>query len=120
MPLKEMLKEIVDRVDGALSVMVMASDGIPVEEYCREDSGLDMQLFAVEYATLLREVSRMVSMLDAGDLEEVSVSTASLRVILRTVGSDLCLALVMECGGNFGKGRYLLKLRGTDVARELC
>jgi len=32
----EVLKDTVDKVDGAVSAMIIASDGIPVQEYVSE------------------------------------------------------------------------------------
>jgi hypothetical protein len=50
-------------------------------------------------------------------MEEVSVKTERLMVIIRTLGSEYFIALAMERDGNFGKGRYLL-VREAPRLRE--
>ena len=55
MSLRDTLRNIVENVDGALAVMIMAYDGIPVDEISIEQAEFDMQLLSVEYATVRSE-----------------------------------------------------------------
>ncbi|HBA70665.1 MAG: GTPase [Geobacteraceae bacterium GWC2_55_20] len=119
MPLKSTLNAILDSVDGALSVVIMAYDGIPIDEVSVEQSEFDMQLLSVEYASVLKEIKRAVDVIKVGDLEEVAISTTQTRVIVRVLNEDLFAALIMKHDGNFGKGRYMLKLKSYELAREL-
>lgn len=119
MSLRDTLNTIVSTVDGALAAMVMAYDGIPIDEVVLEDAGMDMQLLSVEYATILKEIKRAVEVIKAGEMEEVSISTTQTRVVVRVLNSDLFAALIMRRDGNYGKGRYLLKLKSFAMVREL-
>lgn len=119
MPLRTILNSIVAQVDGAVAAVVMASDGIPVDEVVVEQSEYDIQLLAVEYATVLKEIRRAVDVIKAGSLEEVSIATAQTRVVVRVLNDELFAALILTREGNFGKGRYLLKLKSLDLIREL-
>jgi predicted regulator of Ras-like GTPase activity (Roadblock/LC7/MglB family) len=119
MPLRNLLNTIVQSVDGALSAIIMAYDGIPIDEAAVEQSEFDMQLLSVEYASVLKEIKRAVDVIKMGDLEEVFISTTRTCVIVRILNDDMFIALIMSRDGNIGKGRYLLKLKSFEVLREL-
>ena len=119
MPMKDTLNTILHGVDGALAVIIMAYDGIPIEESAVEQSDFDTQLLSVEYATVLKEIKRAVDVIKAGDTEEVSIATSQTRVVMRVLNADLFIALIMRREGNFGKGRYLLKIKSYELIQEL-
>ena len=119
MSLRDSLNTIVQSVDGALSAIIMAYDGIPIDEVTVEQSEFDIQLLSVEYATVLKEIKRAVDVIKMGDLEEVFISTTRTCVVVRVLNDDLFAALIMSRDGNIGKGRYLLKLKSFEVLREL-
>lgn len=119
MSLRESLNAIVQSVDGALAAIIMAYDGIPIDEVAVEQSEFDMQLLSVEYATVLKEIKRAVDVIRMGELEEVSISTSRTCVVVRVLNDDLFTALIMNRDGNIGKGRYMLKLKSFEILREL-
>ena len=119
MSFRTTLKDIVETTEGGLAAVLMGFDGIAIEEYLKEDPGYDLQLLAVEYATLLKEIRRTVELLRTGSLEEVSITTELARTIVRPVGQDFFLALVLRCDGNFGKGRYLLRVAAPRLGDML-
>ena len=109
MSFKECLREIVENVSGGVGAVIMGYDGIAIDEYLPETGPFDLQLMAVEYANLLKEIKRTVDVLKTGDMEEVSVTTASARVLFRVINDEFFLALVITADGNYGKGRFLLR-----------
>jgi predicted regulator of Ras-like GTPase activity (Roadblock/LC7/MglB family) len=119
MSLRDSLSSIVQSVDGSLAAIIMAYDGIPIDEVTVEQSEFDMQLLSVEYATVLKEIKRAVDVIKMGDLEEVSISTTRTCVVVRVLNDDLFAALIMSRDCNIGKGRYMLKLRSFEMLREL-
>jgi len=119
MSLRVLLNTIIQSVDGALAAVIMAYDGIPIDEVAVEQSEFDMQLLSVEYATVLKEIKRAVDVIKMGDLEEVSISTTRTCIVVRILNDDLFAALIMSRDGNIGKGRYMLKLKSFEVLREL-
>lgn len=119
MSLRDSLSTIVNNVDGALVAIIMAYDGIAIDEVEVEQSEFDMQLLSVEYATVLKEIKRAVEVIKMGDLEEVSISTTRTTVVVRVLNQDLFAALIMSRDGNIGKGRYMLKLKSYEILREL-
>jgi predicted regulator of Ras-like GTPase activity (Roadblock/LC7/MglB family) len=119
MSLRDTLRNIAENVDGALAIMIMAYDGIPVDEIIIEQTEFDMQLLSVEYATVLKEIRRSVEVIKAGDMEEVSITTNQTCVAIRVLNSELFIVLIMKRDSNFGKGRYLLRLKSFELAEEL-
>lgn len=119
MSLREALNTIVLSVDGALAAIIMAYDGIPIDEVIVEQTEFDMQLLSVEYATVLKEIKRAVEVIKMGSLEEVSITTTRTSVIVRVLNDDLFTALILKHDGNIGKGRYMLKIKSFEILREL-
>jgi len=117
--MRETLSSILLSVDGALAAFIMAYDGIPIDEAVLEQSEIDVQLLAVEYATVLKEIKLAVNIIKAGDMEEVSISTNQTRVVMRVLNDEMFAALIMKRDGNFGKGQYLLKIKSSELIREL-
>jgi predicted regulator of Ras-like GTPase activity (Roadblock/LC7/MglB family) len=120
MSLRDTLRSVVENVDGGLAAMIMAYDGIPVDEVSVDQTEFDMQLLSVEYATVLKEIRRSVEVIKAGDMEEVSITTDRTCVAIRVLNDELFVVLVIKRDGNFGKGRYLLRLKSYEIAQELA
>lgn len=120
MSLRDTLTEIAETVAGCRAVVIMASDGIPIDQAVVDESGFDLQLLTVEFSTLLGDVRRAVELLRVGEMEEVSISSGELCVVLRVLSRDLFVILVMERTGNLGRGRYLLRLKSDELGRMLC
>lgn len=117
MPLKDLLRDVVENVNGGYGAVIMDYDGIAVDEYLRNDAP-EMQTLAVEYVSVLREIKNIVEVLKSGALEEVSVFTDSARFIVRTVSEDVFVLLAIGGEGNYGKARYLLS-KTVPALREL-
>ena len=119
MSLRDALSTIVQSVDGALAAIIMAYDGIPIDEVTIDQSEFDMQLLSVEYATVLKEIKRAVDVIKMGELEEVSITTTRTCLVVRILNEDIFAALIMSREGNIGKGRYMLKLKSFEMLHEL-
>ncbi len=119
MSYRDALKSLTEAVGGGLAAIIMGYDGIAIDEYMVPNVPFDLQLVAVEYANLLRDVKRTVELLENGSMEEVSIATDKVRVLVRIINGDLFLALVITADGNFGKGRYLLNREAMRLRTEL-
>jgi predicted regulator of Ras-like GTPase activity (Roadblock/LC7/MglB family) len=119
MSFREILKSSVDSVDGGMASVVMGFDGIAVEEYVQNGSGVDVQTLGVEYSSALTEVRRTAESLASGNVQEVAVMTDGATVLLRPVNTDYFIALVLAKNGNFGKGRYVLRRAARAIAEEM-
>ncbi|NVN89500.1 MAG: roadblock/LC7 domain-containing protein [Desulfuromonadales bacterium] len=119
MSLRETLSEIVQKVEGSRAAVIMASDGIPIDEVVVNMDGLDLQLLTVEYATVLKDVKRTIELLKVGETEELCITSGQLYVVLRVLSDELFVVLVLDRDGNLGKGRYMLRLKCQDFIQEL-
>ena len=108
MSFSEVLKDTVDRVDGPVSAMIIASDGISVEEYAQEKL-VDMTGLSAEASAMIRDIGLAAENLGLGEAREFSIISDRCGIIMRKINSDYYLALVIKPDGNYGKGRFILK-----------
>jgi len=118
MDLKQTLKLIVENVGGGIGAVIMGYDGIPIEEYIRERI-FDVQIVAVEYVNVMKEVKRTLEVLKTGEMEEILITTGESRIIIRSICDDFFIMLALDCSGNYGKGRYLLKRESPNLRADL-
>jgi predicted regulator of Ras-like GTPase activity (Roadblock/LC7/MglB family) len=104
----EVLKETVDMVEGAVSAMIIASDGISVQEYAQEKL-VDLTGLSAEASAMIRDIGLAADNLGLGEAREFSIISDRCGIIMRKINSDYYLALVIKPGGNYGKGRFILK-----------
>lgn len=119
MSIRGALTEIVENVEGGLAVVIMAYDGIPIDEVIVNQTGFDLQLLTVEYSSLLKDIRRAAEVLKVGQMEEISITTGQLYVVMRVLNEDVFVVLIMDKDGNLGKGRYLVRLKSYDLIQEL-
>jgi len=113
------LRAIVEETSGGVAAVLMGYDGIAVEQYFQPREGVELQLIAVEYANVLKEIKKTVEILNIGRMEEVSIKTSNFFVVIYTLTDEYFVALTLERDGNFGKGRYLLRREAPGLREAL-
>lgn len=116
---KETLRDLVEGTDGGLAGLLMDSSGIALESYSKDGTPFDINTVGIEFSVVIGSIKRAAEMLDAGTAHEVAVGTDKLVTIIRTLGDTYFLALAMDPGGNFGKGRYLMRTAAPRLLAEL-
>lgn len=114
---KQVLEEMVSETPGGVGAVLMGYDGIAIEQFVAKGDEVDLQLVAIEYSNVVKEVRNTAEILGTGELQEVSIKTGRYFVIIHAVTPDYFVALTITREGNFGKGRYLL-MRDTPRLRE--
>jgi predicted regulator of Ras-like GTPase activity (Roadblock/LC7/MglB family) len=117
MPFADILKEIVLGTEGALGALVVGIDGISVEEFS-VDKEIDLQSMTVEYATLLKEIERGSQASQLGSTKEVTVIADKAMIMLRRLNDEYFMVLIIKPDGNFGKGRFLLRMSVPKLLKE--
>lgn len=114
----EILKEMVDGVEGGVAATVMGMDGISVQQYtgARE---YDVETVGVEYGKVIDEIKNASALLNLGEVEEVMVATAGKDVLLRMLTPEYYIAFVISHEANAGKARYLLRKAAVRARKEL-
>lgn len=116
---KESLRRLVDDTDGGLASLLMDFEGIPLETYSRSEAPFDIEAVGAEVSVVVKAIQRATEMLDAGEAKEVAFKSDKLVTIIRVLNENYFVALAISPDGNFGKGRYLLRITAPDLAREL-
>lgn len=117
MSFSEVLKETVDKVDGAVSSMIIASDGIPVQEYVSERL-VDLTGLGAEASAMIKDIGLAAENLGLGEAREFSIISDTCGIIMRKINNDYYLALIIKPEGNYGKGRFILKTAVPKLEKE--
>jgi predicted regulator of Ras-like GTPase activity (Roadblock/LC7/MglB family) len=104
----EQLSRISNRIDGAVALSLVAKDGIPVESFS-SDPDLDLDVLAAELVAQARSISDNHRELDVGEVQQLSVMTDRLTLMVSSVAADYYLLLVLGPEGNYGKARFELR-----------
>lgn len=104
----EVLKESVERVDGAVSAMIIDAAGISVQEYSTEKL-VDLTGLSAEASAMIKDISLAAENLRLGEAKEFSIISDRCGILMRKINADYYLALVIKPEGNYGKGRFVLK-----------
>jgi len=117
MSFSDILKQVVNGTEGALGALVVGLDGISVEEFS-VSSEINLQSMTVEYSSLLKEIEKGSQNADMGSTKEVTVIADKAMIMLRRLNSEYFFVLVMKPEGNFGKGRFLLRMSVPKLLKE--
>lgn len=117
MPFSEILKEVVNSTEGALGALIVGLDGIPVEEYA-VGGEMDVQSMTVEFSSLLREIEKGSQSAEMGSTREVTVIADKAMIMLRRLNEEYFIVLILKPEGNFGKGRFLLRVSAPRLLKE--
>jgi predicted regulator of Ras-like GTPase activity (Roadblock/LC7/MglB family) len=113
------LENVCGQVDGAVACSVMGFDGIAVETHEVKRPDVDLQAVLIEFSNILAQIRNVAEVLATGEVSEVSINTEKLVTISRLVSKEYFMVLAMRPDGNYGKGRYALRLAVPKVRAEL-
>ena len=104
----DQLSRISNRIEGAVALSLVARDGIPVESFS-SDPDFDLDVLAAELVAQARSISENHRELDVGEVQQLSVMTDRLTLMVSSVAADYYLLLVLGPEGNYGKARFELR-----------
>ena len=114
----EQLSRISDRIGGVLALSLVAKDGIPVESVS-SDPDLDIEVLAAELVSQARSIGDNHRELAVGEVQQLSVLTDRLTVIVSVVTHEYYLLLVLGPDGNYGRARFELRRARLALERDL-
>lgn len=117
MPFLDILKELVDGVEGAVAAVLIGMDGIPIEKYSNEN--FDIETLGIEYGKVVEEIRNASEILSLGEVEEISVNTAGKDVLIKMTSGDYYIAFVIGGSANAGKARFRLRKAAIKAGKEL-
>ena len=114
----EYLSRISDRIGGVLALSLVAKDGIPVESVS-SDPTLDLEVLSAELIAQTRSISENHRELEVGTVQQLSVTTDRLTLMVSSVAKDYYLLLVLGSEGNFGRARFELRRARLLLEKDL-
>lgn len=114
----EQLSGIANRIEGSLALSLVAKDGIPVESVS-SDPTLDLEVLAAELIAQVRSITENHRELEVGEVQQMSVSTDRLTLMVSAVAKDYYLLLVLGLDGNYGRARFELRRARLALENEL-
>lgn len=124
MGFSEHLKTVVSSVDGAIACSVMGFDGIAVETLQAATGGsastdLELTTAWIEFANLLSQLRNVAGTLKTGAVTELVVNSEKCLTLMRMINADYFLVLGISPSGNYGKGRYVMRVTAPLLSKEL-
>lgn len=116
---KEILEKVVTSCAGGVGAVLMGFDGIAIDQYAVDDVPLDLNLVAIEYSNVTKEIRRAAEVLNTGALQEVAIKTEHFYVIIHVLTEEYFVALTLVRSGNYGQGRYLLMREAGNLRQAL-
>ena len=111
------LQQIASRVPETEVLMIMGTDGIPIERLTvRPDPNMDA--VAAEYTTLLRASLAASADTGLGSLQELAITTERMATLLVAITPDYYLFASLSPGALMGRARFALRLAGLALRRE--
>lgn len=115
----DVLRSVRARVPEADLLLIMGTDGIPVERIAvTGDPGLEAA--AAEYATLLRASLGTGSDTELGELLELGVTTERTTVVLVSITSEYFLFAALKPGAIAGRARHVLRMAAGRLRGEFA
>lgn len=124
MGFREHLEAVVSSVSGSVACSLVGFDGIAVDTHqpdarAADAAAIELNNALTEYGNLLGQLKSTALTLKTGAIGEMSVNTEKIITIMRMVNPDYYVVLALMPDGNYGKGRYALRLAAPKLAKEL-
>jgi predicted regulator of Ras-like GTPase activity (Roadblock/LC7/MglB family) len=120
-PFRESIEKLLNGIEGAVSCALMGFDGITVDISSKEAAagGPDIQTLSMEFAHLIAQARRTLESVDAGALEEFTLRTDKMTLVVRLLTPQYFLACAILPNGNLGRARYLMRLTAPALRVDL-
>ncbi len=113
----EALRHVADRVPETEVLMIIGTDGIPIETLLvRPDP--NMEAVAAELTTLLRASLSAAADTGLGTLQELSLVTERTTTLLVSITPEYFLFASLAPGAVMGRARFALRLAGIGLVRD--
>jgi predicted regulator of Ras-like GTPase activity (Roadblock/LC7/MglB family) len=111
------LRRVARRIPEAEVLMVIGTDGIPIEKlHLREQA--ENEAVAAELTGLLRATVSTSEETGLGPLRELSVGTDRRSALLVSITPDYFLYASLAPGAILGRARFALRLAGASLLSE--
>ena len=120
-PFRESIEKLLNKIEGGLACALMGFDGITVDT-CTKPGGAgmpDIQTLSMEFAHLIAQARRTLESVEAGMLEEFTLRTDKVTLVVRPLTPEYFLACAILPSGSLGRARYLMRLTAPGLRADL-
>jgi len=111
------LSQIASRVPESQVLMIMGTDGIPIEKLViRPDP--NMEAVAAEYTSLLRASLTAAADTGLGALNELAVVTEKMTALLVSITPEYFLFAALAPGAIAGRARFAMRVASLALEKE--
>jgi predicted regulator of Ras-like GTPase activity (Roadblock/LC7/MglB family) len=111
------LRAVAARVPETQLLIVMGTDGIPIEKLVLNPDP-NLEAVAAEYTALLRASVSAAGDTGLGALRELSVVTDRMTALLVAITSEYFLFAALAPGAVHGRARFALRVAGEGLQQE--
>jgi predicted regulator of Ras-like GTPase activity (Roadblock/LC7/MglB family) len=115
----EPLRRIAASVPETQLIMIMGTDGIPIERLVVQPDP-NLEAVAAEYTTLLRASLSAASDTGLGELQELTVVTERMTALLVGITPEYFLFAALAPGALVGRARHLMRSAGRSLEHEFA
>ncbi|HEY5088796.1 MAG TPA: hypothetical protein VIK30_02445 [Polyangia bacterium] len=121
-PFRQSIQSLLDKIEGGVACILMGFDGITLDSCAKGDQAAalpDVQTLAMEFAHLIAQARRTLASLDAGALEEFTLRTDVLTLVVRVLTPEYFLGCAIMPQGGLGRARYLMRVAAPALRADL-
>jgi predicted regulator of Ras-like GTPase activity (Roadblock/LC7/MglB family) len=111
------LQQVAARVPETQLLIVMGTDGIPIEKLVVRPAA-NLEAVAAEYTSLLKSGVAVATDTGLGQLLELSVVTEKMTALLVAITPEYFLFAGLDPGALMGRARFALRVAGLALERE--
>ena len=113
------LRMLASRVPEAHAVMIIGSDGIPVEKVVVRPQA-NLEAVAAELTTLVRGSLAVASDTGLGELQELTLVSESMVAVIRAITPQYFVFVALAPGALVGRARLALRVACLGLASEFA
>ncbi|RKZ00681.1 MAG: hypothetical protein DRQ10_03700 [Candidatus Hydrothermota bacterium] len=114
----ELLKQLVEQVEGAVYASILSNDGLPIATYVKEVSELNPEASAAELTNMVNHgLVAVENFGQIGSFQEIMLISKRMIHLARLVTPRIFLILSITSDGNLGMAR-LLQRKLASILKE--
>lgn len=113
------LKQVALKVPESRVLMIMGTDGIPIEKLVIE-ADPNIEAVAAEYTSLLRASVTAASDTGLGSLNELAIVTDKMTALLIAITPEYFFFAALAPGAVNGRARFALRMAGLGLEKEFA
>jgi predicted regulator of Ras-like GTPase activity (Roadblock/LC7/MglB family) len=114
---KNILRGILNRVEGAVAISLIGLDGIAIESI--SENGIALDVVGAELGSFIKSIRVSNTDFNTGDVLQFALVTEKYITFLSAVTPDYFVLLILRPDGNYGRARFELGKAKLSLRDEL-